>query len=47
MSASKSMYIRNTAYIPSNCKDIRITDIKELYAIALKSHIGGKKDEES
>jgi len=28
------LYIRNTAYIPSNWKDIRITDINELSEIA-------------
>ncbi len=30
MIASRSMYICNIAYIPSNWKDIRIGDINEL-----------------
>jgi len=33
---SRGMYIRNTVYIPSNWKDIRITDMKELYEIVLE-----------
>jgi len=34
MIASRGMHIRNTACISLNCKDIRITDINELYKIA-------------
>ena len=30
MSASRSMYICDTAYIPSNWKDIRNADVNEL-----------------
>ena len=33
MIASRGMYIRNIAYIPLNCKDIRIADMNELDAM--------------
>ncbi|MHA1233080.1 MAG: hypothetical protein ACTSPQ_20835 [Candidatus Helarchaeota archaeon] len=36
MIESRGMYIRNTACIPSNWKDIRITDMKELGKIQTK-----------
>ena len=35
MNSSRGMYIRNTAYIPQNWKDIRIADITELSEIRL------------
>jgi len=38
MIASRGMHIRNTAYIPPNWKDIRITDINELYQSGHKSY---------
>jgi len=33
MIASRGMYIRNSSYIPSNWKDIRIADINKLAEI--------------
>ena len=35
MIAWRAMYIRNIAYIPSNWKDIRITDTNELGDMAV------------
>ena len=37
MNSSRGMYIRNTAYIPQNWKDIRIADITELSKMSLRS----------
>ena len=36
MIAPRGMYMRNTAYIPLNWKDIRITDTNGLSEIAMK-----------
>jgi len=49
MIASRGMHIRNTAYIPLNCKDIRITDINELSSIGFmesRKNIIGKTYQE-
>jgi len=39
MIASRCMYIRNTAYILLNCKDVRITHINELGERAVLNRI--------
>jgi len=39
MIASRGMYIHNIAYIPSNWKDIRITDMNEIYRNSLCSFL--------
>lgn len=39
MITSRGIHMSNTAYIPSNCKNIRITDINQLGEIAVTPNL--------